>query len=249
MAKVSKKQAEAMNKAFANAQTELNGANLKAYATSFVLETSERKAFNLQLNGAILLNDSELSNILGVKTADGNRSGGMKDTVYAVILDKLAEAVPEIVIDAVNINDAARLFALDTFTDPEKDENGEPKANPKADAKKRAVKRLLNTETTAQSLIDAAKIRGGVLTLDKLYKDATRKGATDSAKRNYIFACWALDFAPAFESTVATPEAFAMWHVKASDYKTILEYTEAMNAEAQRVYDGDFANGTHKPTA
>lgn len=249
MAKVSKKQEQEFKQALETATQELNGATINPYTSSFSLELGEQRAYNLQLNGAVLLSTAQLANILGAEKDDGTRTGGMKEQAYAYLLDELSQAMPWLVIDTVNINDSARLFSLDVFKPRELDNDGNEKADVKQDARKRAIKRLLTTTETAKRIIDGAKRAGGVATLDSLYKAATKKNAADSVKKNYIFACWSLDYEPAtmFNSCGATPEAYAMAYTKASDFATIADYAAAMEATAAHITAGDFANGQHNP--
>lgn len=250
MARITEAQKKANTKAFENAREALKGATIQENATSFTLDFNGRKAYGFQLNGVFLANDSEVNDLLGARKEDGKRAGGMKDAAAAYILDEVAAALPWLVIDTATLQDGLHLFAASTFADRDTDENGEEVADPKQDARKRAALRLLNTENTAARLVAGAKRAGGVATLDKLYTAATKKNAAAATIRNYIFACWSLDFEPAFTSSAcgATPEAYAMAFTKASDFATIADYAAAMEATAARIMAGDFANGTHTPT-
>lgn len=249
MARLSKKQEQTNEKAFENAKAELKGATIHAQTVSFSLDYNGRIAIPFQMNGAVLVNDSEQVDLMGAETEDGIRKGGMQAQAQAYMLDAIAEAMPWLMVDTFTIQSGKRLFSVSTFADAEKDENGEPKADPKNDAKKRAIKRLLTTEGTAARIIEGAKRAGGKCALDALHKKATSKKASDTDKRNYIYACWNLGYAPAFNSTVATAEGFAMWSVKPSDFKTIDDYARAMKGKAAYIAAGEFENGQHKPEA
>lgn len=244
MAKLNKKQEQAMQDALENAQELLEGAELKAYSTSFTLDYGERTAVPFQLNGAVLMNKPEYVDIVGNDDANGTfKTGSLNNGACAYILDALSESIPWLCIDSVSFQKGTKLFSLSAFIETD----DESKADAKADAKKRAVMRLLNTESTASELIKGAKRAGGRSTLDALYKQAIKKDAKESTIRNYIYTCWSLHFEPAFMSSCATPDDFSMWAIDKSNYTTKNEYIQAMDVLEAYVRTGEFENGKHEP--
>ena len=246
MAKLNKKEEQAMQEAFENAQELLKGANLKAYATSFTLDYKERTAVPFQLNGSVLMNKPEYTDLVGSEDANGKfKTGSLNSGACAYILDSLSEALPWLCIDSIAFQKGAKLFSLSAFIEPE----DESKADVKADAKRRAVIRLLNTESTASELVKGAKRAGGKSTLDALYKQASKENASISTIKNYIFTCWSLGFEPAFTSAWAKPDEYSMWAVDKSDFMSKTEYIQAMDELEAYVRAGEFENGQHKPEA